>query len=677
MVREIALPLTWDENATGVRPCLKQVLASVLLLAICILLPATARAQNPSLNTMLDALAGSHGIRQVAISPDGLQVAWVQSGGSAPQGIFVCTLAAPASTQRRITAGSQATEEHDIAWSPDSLQLAFLSNAESPNQLQLYVAKVAGGEPRRLTDLKGSLGAPSWSPDGKSLALLFTENAPRLPGPLEPMPLPSGVIGGKVFEQCLTTADVATGRVRQLSPADMYVYEYDWSPDGKKFVLSAAHGAGDANWYVAGVYTLEADTGKMNSLYEPSQQVAMPRWSPDGNSIAFIGGLMSDEGSTGGDVYVLPATGGAVRNLTRGLQASISWLAWQPRRDEILLLESVDGMSGIATLNVQTGKVASLWRGPQTLALGWWSYGLSMAGDGATSAMLSESYSDPPEVWAGPIGAWKQITTSQPADRPNWGRSENIHWTNEGLNIQGWLTYPEDFDPSRRYPLLVEIHGGPGAMARPVWPGSFFDFTVLSHFGYFVLRPNPRGSFGQGEAFTRGNVKDFGYGDLRDILAGVDDVVKHFPVDPRRIGIGGWSYGGYMTMWAVTQTHRFHAAVAGAGIANWQSYYGENDIDQWLIPFFGASVYDDPAVYAKSSPINFIKNVKTPTLILVGDRDGECPTPQSFEFWHALETLGVENRFVVYPNEGHMIYDPAHQRDIMQRTLEWYDRLLK
>jgi dipeptidyl aminopeptidase/acylaminoacyl peptidase len=214
-------------------------------------------------------------------------------------------------------------------------------------------------------------------------------------------------------------------------------------------------------------------------------------------------------------------------------------------------------------------------------------------------------------------------------------------------------------------------------MARPVWPGSFFDFTVLSHFGYFVLRPNPRGSFGQGEAFTRGNVKDFGYGDLRDILAGVDDVVKHFPVDPRRIGIGGWSYGGYMTMWAVTQTHRFHAAVAGAGIANWQSYYGENDIDQWLIPFFGASVYDDPAVYAKSSPINFIKNVKTPTLILVGDRDGECPTPQSFEFWHALETLGVENRFVVYPNEGHMIYDPAHQRDIMQRTLEWYDRLLK
>jgi dipeptidyl aminopeptidase/acylaminoacyl peptidase len=214
-------------------------------------------------------------------------------------------------------------------------------------------------------------------------------------------------------------------------------------------------------------------------------------------------------------------------------------------------------------------------------------------------------------------------------------------------------------------------------MARPTWPSALFDFTLFSHYGYFVLRPNPRGSFGQGEAFTRGNVKDFGYGDLRDVLAGVDCVVKHFPVDNQRVGIGGWSYGGYMTMWAVTQTHRFQAAAAGAGVANWQSYYGENDIDQWLIPFFGASVYDDPAVYAKSSPITFVKNVKTPTLILVGDRDGECPTPQSFEFWHALETLGVENQFVVYPNEGHMISDPVHRHDIMQRTLEWYDRHLK
>src|SRR5204862_4619682 len=167
------------------------------------------------------------------------------------------------------------------------------------------------------------------------------------------------------------------------------------------------------------------------------------------------------------------------------------------------------------------------------------------------------------------------------------------------------------------------------------------------------------------------------YGDLRDILAGVHYVVKTLPVDNHRLGIGGWSYGGFMTMWAVTQTNRFHAAVAGAGITNWQSYYGENDIDLWMIPFFGASVYDDPAVYAKSSPITFIRNVKTPTLVLVGDRDGECPVPQSFEFWHALKTLGVETQFVVYPNEGHSIAQPEHRRDIIKRTIAWYNQHLR
>ena len=652
-------------------------MAALLLIGIFTLLSRGLGAQQSPLDEVLDSLTGGHSIRQVAISRDGQRVAWVETSSNVPRGIFVCSLASPATTRRRITAGDDASDEREIAWSPDSRQLAFLSNAESAKQLQLYVASVAGGDARKLTDLRGSLGSPSWSPDGKTLALLFIENAPRQPGPLEPMLLPSGVIGSKVYEQRLTTVEVNTKRVRQVSPADMYVYEYDWSPDGTKFVVSAAHGAGDGNWFVAQIYTLQADSGELRSLYKPAQQIAEPRWSPDGKSIAFIGGLMSDEGSNGGDVFLLPAEGGAVRDLTPHLHASVSWLVWRPGHDEILLLESVDGASGIATLDVRTGRVTSLRSKPETLTLGWWNIALSVANDGRTMTALRETFSDPPEVWAGPIGEWRQITNSGNSNHADWGKAEGIHWANDGVTIQGWLTYPQNYDPTRRYPLLVEVHGGPGAMARPTWPGSFFDFTVLSHFGYFVLRPNPRGSFGQGEAFTRGNVKDFGYGDLHDILAGVDYVVKHYPVDNDRVGIGGWSYGGFMTMFAVTQTHRFHAAVAGAGIANWQSYYGENDIDQWMIPYFGASVYEDPAVYAKSAPITFIKNVQTPTLILVGDRDGECPTPQSFEFWHALETLGVENRFVVYPNEGHLIYDSAHRRDMMQRTLEWYDSHLK
>jgi dipeptidyl aminopeptidase/acylaminoacyl peptidase len=644
----------------------------------------SAASQKTSVDAVLDSVAAVHSFREVAISPEGQRVAWVETlpeANGAPSGnfaIFVTSLSSPGSSARRITAGSgSACEEHGIAWSPDSRELAFLSNAQSADQLQLYVANVTGGSARKLTSLTGSLDEPSWSPDGKTLALLFTENAPRAPGPLGPMTPPSGVIDRKVYEQRLTTVDVATGHIQQLSPPDLYVYEYDWSPEGKQFVATAAHGAGDDNWYVAEIYSIDAVSGETKSLYKPAFQIGVPRWSPDGKSIAFIGGLMSDEGSIGGDVFLLPATGGEARNLTPGLKASASWLAWRPGGNDILLLESLDGASAIAMLGVQSGQITPLWSGPETLSLGWWNFAFSLARDGKTCAMLRESFSEPPEVWVGPIGAWRQVTNLNREAHASWGKVESLHWSMDGLQIQGWLTYPRDYDPARRYPLVVDVHGGPGAMARPTWPSTLFDFTVLSHEGYFVLRPNPRGSFGQGEAFTRANIRDFGYGDLRDILAGVDFVVKNFPVDNDRVGVGGWSYGGFMTMWAVTQTHRFHAAVAGAGIANWQSYYGENDLDQWMIPFFGASVYDEPAVYAKSSPINFIKNVKTPTLILVGDRDGECPVPQSFEFWHALETLGIENEFVVYPNEGHLISDPEHRRDIMRRTVEWYDRHLK
>ncbi len=200
--------------------------------------------------------------------------------------------------------------------------------------------------------------------------------------------------------------------------------------------------------------------------------------------------------------------------------------------------------------------------------------------------------------------------------------------------------------------------------------------AILSRRGYFILMPNPRGSFGQGERFTRANVKDLGYGDLRDILRGIDEVARTRPVDEQRLGITGFSSGGYMTLWAVTQTGRFRAAAAGAGVSNWQSYYGQNGIDQWMIPFFGATAYDDPATYARSSPITFVKQAKTPTLILVGERDVECPVPQSQEFYHAMKTLGVATQMVVYPGEGHMISRPDHRRDMVERTVGWFDRYL-
>jgi dipeptidyl aminopeptidase/acylaminoacyl peptidase len=192
-----------------------------------------------------------------------------------------------------------------------------------------------------------------------------------------------------------------------------------------------------------------------------------------------------------------------------------------------------------------------------------------------------------------------------------------------------------------------------------------------------VFKPNPRGSYGQGEAFTQANVKDFGGGDLRDILAGLDAVLQSAPIDADRLGITGWSYGGYMTMWALTQTQRFKAAVAGAGLSDWLSYYGTNDIDTWMLPYFGASVYDDPKVYERSSPMTFIKNVRTPTLLLGGDRDAEVPITQSYEYWNALRRLGVLTEFVVYPDEGHVFFKREDQLDAMSRTVDWFDNQMK
>lgn len=275
-------------------------------------------------------------------------------------------------------------------------------------------------------------------------------------------------------------------------------------------------------------------------------------------------------------------------------------------------------------------------------------------------------------MWAGAIGKWKQITELNEEAEVTWGEMRNVHWMDGNLRVQGWLMLPKDFDGHKKYPLIVNVHGGPSAACMSRWDER--SMGPQSTMGYFALCPNARGTYGQGEAFTQANVKDFGGGDFRDIMAGVDSISKQYPIDTHRIGIRGHSYGGYMTMWAETQTQRFAAAVAGAGLSDWLSYYGLNDIDEWMVPFFGASIYQDPAVYNKSDPIRFVTAVKTPTLILVGDRDGEVPMEQSVEWWHALDTLRVPAKLVVYPNEGHAFIRPADARDYTLRSLEWFEQ---
>jgi len=646
---------------------------------------AKPNASGPA-QDIINTLAATHRFEQAAISPDGKKVAWVEDVitkkgiATGDTVIYVAEIGAKTPPKRITAAVADAIHaEGSVAWSSDGKKIAFLSDAAKSGQLQLYVADVTpAGSARKLTQVKGFLSTPGWSPDGKTIAVLFTENATRAAGPLVAETPETGEIKDSFFEQRLALVDVATAKLEQISPADTYIYEYDWSPDGLRFAVTAALGNGDNNWYIAELFTLDAATGLMKSIYKPplQMQIANPAWSPDGQRIAFIGGLMSDEPSVGGDIFTISATGGEVANITPEMKASASWLAWTPEA-KIIFGEYLEGDSALATVNPADAARTELFRDAGQITAGAWGINLSLSRDAKSSAVIRSSLRTPPEVWAGPTANWTQITQRNKSIKPGWGEAKSIHWKNGGFEIQGWLLYPRDFDPNKKYPLVVRVHGGPGLGVLSEWPSSSDYYSPLAGAGYFVFQPNPRGSFGEGEAFTRANVKDFGYGDFKDIMAGVDEAIKVAPIDSERLGICGWSYGGYMTMWAVTQTNRFKAAMAGAGLSNWQSYYGENLIDQWMIPFFGKSVYDDPDVYAKSSPINFIKHAKTPTLILVGDSDGEVPAPQSYEFWHALKTLGVETQFVVYEHEGHMFASPKHRRDVVERTLAWFDSHLR
>src|SRR6266571_4954721 len=640
------------------------------------LFPALLTAQNMQLT---ERLGKTVLYDDVALSPDGTHVAWVQSTAATTSKqtyIRETSGSAPAAMVNIATTGERT--DFDPAWSPDSKTLAFFSAAGEKDQRQLWTVNADGSDPKKVTHLKGYAARPRWSHDGKQIAFLYVEGAGG-GGPLMAAPATTGVIDTAIHNQRIAVIPPSS-ELHQVSPQDLHTYDYDWSPDDKTFVATAAPGPGDNNWWIAQIYTVDIAKGNATSIYKPSLQVAVPRWSPDGKSVAFIEGLMSDEGFHGGDLFTVSAAGHDVVNRTRGRKSSVSSLFWQTP-DRVLFTEYVGGGGAISELTLANNSVRTLWKGAEAFHAFGNFPNFAVSKDGKAAAAVRSSYGTPPEVWAGPIGEWQQLSANNAAQTPAWGKAENLEWTNDGFDIQGWLLPPAKVESGKKYPTVVLIHGGPSSVTTPEWPAGFgmsrAIVAALSSRGYYVLLPNPRGSYGQGEEFTRANVQDFGGGDLRDDLAGIDAAIKKYPIDPARLGVTGWSYGGFMTMWTVTQTNRFRAAVAGAGIANWQSYYGQNLIDQWMIPFFGASVYDDPAVYEKSSPIRFIKNVKTPTLVIAGERDAECPASQSYEFWHALKTLGVPTKLIVYPGEGHLFIEPKHQVDRMDQTIAWFDKYLK
>jgi dipeptidyl aminopeptidase/acylaminoacyl peptidase len=671
----------------------------IFLLAVAVSTAQTVPDRS-HIDEVLRGLSRGRSVGQVAVSPDGARLAWIDFGRDG--GIRIAPIG-DLSKAETVKVGDRCSED-DILWRPDSKALAFFATCgeagkAGAGQADLYLSHLDGQTAARLTQLNGYSNEPAFSPDGTKVAFLYVEGATRPAGALAAMKPPAGVIGEDGIEiQRIAIADAtvtAPAAPTEATPANLHAFEFGWSPDSKALVYIAAEPPGENNWWTAKLYTQALGSSSPTAILAPAEvsgslhglQIAVPRWSPDGKQIAFIGGLMSDQGSTGGDVWLVPATGGQPRNLTPKRASTPAWIDWDDNQ-HLFISEIAGGNDQLVRLQVPPkGSVddeREIYNLEGSAGDGRISHSVSSTADHSLFIFRLSSLNHPMEIYAVDLRSGDklgrtitQLSHFNDSVEPAWGKSESLSWKSDGFNVQGWLLLPKNYDAGKKYPLIVLVHGGPAAAVESRWgAGGSFSAAAFSALGYFVLQANPRGSFGQGEAFVEANRKDFGYGDLRDILAGVDAAEAKYSIDDKRVGLTGWSYGGFMTMFAVTQTHRFRAAVAGAGISDWQSYYGENSIGQWMIPYFGASVYDDPKVYAKSSAIDFIKQAKTPTLVVVGDRDGECPAPQSYEFWHALRDEHVPTQFVVYPNEGHGFVDPAHRRDVAERAIEWFARYM-
>jgi dipeptidyl aminopeptidase/acylaminoacyl peptidase len=554
-----------------------------------------------------------------------------------------------------------------LAFAPDGRLLAIVKDG---SRTRLILS--TGRQTSTLAEFAGIAQHPLFSPDGKTVSVLATFSARKEAGATQPGVRQVGEIGEQNDEQRISVVPLTGGTLRPVSPADRYIYEYDWLPNGSGFVVTSAPGNGDNNWWVATLDRVDLASGAVTRIATPTTQLNFPRVSPDGRTVAFIGGLMSDFGSVGGDVYTVPVNGGRPTDITPGYRGTFTSLVWD--RNGLTASAIISDRMAIVPIDPQHGAGNPLWSAQESIAGGEARF--ARTADGRIYAAAVQSFERPPAINIGPLNAFRAVTHDNDAWRA-LVHSQAIGWKNEGYNVGGWLLSPVNASPSAKAPMVVTVHGGPSAATMPtfVWEGTRAD---LANEGYYQFFPNPRGSYGQGEAFTRANIRDFGGGDLRDILAGVDAVEKlsGAPIDDNRLGLTGGSYGGFMSMWANTRTNRFKAIVAGAGLSDWISYYGTNGIDEWMIPFFGKSMYDDPAPYWAASAIRTIKQARTPTFIYVGERDIEVPPTQSVEYWHALKAMNVPTSLVIYPDEGHHVREPEHVLDIRRRTVEWFNRYL-
>lgn len=550
-------------------------------------------------------------------------------------------------------------------WSPNGAKLAFLSNRGGDEQ-QIYILDMAGGEAAAVTKGKASVSAFAWSPDGQTIAYI----APDAKSEAEEKKIKdkddARVVDKDDKQPRLRILNLAKKEEHAVTPPTWRVEELKWMPDGQSVVVQATNKPA-SDQFTDGLYSIWL-RGGMDELRAPHGPINDLKISPDGKLVSFA--AARDDGPDPHDLWLIGSEGGVARNLTgASLDRPIGNYHWA--KDGSVTLAHAEGFRNKFAVYSRTGERKDLPDPPANPG----EFDLSPAGE---IAFVGQTSVAPQELWLlDAAGQAQQVTHLNDSFKqfgfiaPEFYKYKSF----DGLEIEAALLKPAGYDGKSKLPTIVLVHGGPTGNWRDsvdIWG------QLLVARGYAVLYPNVRGSIGYGETFLEMNRADWGGGDFKDVMWGVEDLVTKGIADPKRLGIGGWSYGGYMAEWAVTQEvpHPFKAAVSGAGMANLISEYGtENGPagDEW---FFGTP-YEHPERFLNSSPFLYVKNAKTPTLILQGEADPIDPLGQSQELYRGLKRYNVPTDFVIYPREPHGLQEAKHRVDMQTRMVAWFDKYLK
>lgn len=657
-------------------------------LASCVVFGQTA-AKEPTINQSLEMFS----VSAPRISPDGRRVVYEQSRTNWDNNSFDTELwIADAETGDRHLLTTRARSSSNAQWSPDGKWIGFLSDRpgelkDSPaDKRQLYVMPSDGGDAQQLTKMEDGVSGFDWTPD--SAHIVIAADAPELKAMKDRKEsfgdyhvIHADYRMTHLWLEDLPIADAA-GRIpkppdaKQLTKSDDFsVEDFSVSPDGKRVAFSAQRDPDLISGHTSDIYTVTIADGAVKKIVDTPGPDGNPKWSPDGTQIAY-------ETSNGNKYFfysnrliaTVPADGGTPHVLTEKFDEETNLLRWGPEGIYFSALQKTS--SSLLLLNPETKAIKPIPMGNESIA-GDFSFSKGfkhLAFRGASANQYAEIYA------ANIDGSAQQQITHDGEQYAGFmpAKREVIHWkSGDGTTIEGVLVKPADFDPQKKYPLLVVIHGGPTGIDMPALSADrYYPVERFIARGALVLRPNYRGSAGYGEAFRSLNVRNLGVGDYADVISGVDYLIAQGYVDKEKVGSMGWSEGGYISAFITTSSDRFKAVSVGAGISDWMTYYANTDITPFTPQYLHANPWDDPEIYAKTSPIHYIAKAKTPMLIQHGGSDRRVPIANGFELRQALEDHAVPVKMVVYDGFGHPINKPKQQRAVMEENENWFNHYI-